>query len=70
MGVAKEVSIKRVPGLISSKKCVQHKKTKPLQDVRNHRTENRKETVSSETVSNHHRLYASRTSLNSKRNRR
>lgn len=43
--------------------------TKPLQDVRNHQ-ENRKETVSSETVSNHHRLYASRTSLNSKRNRR
>jgi len=39
--------------------------TKPLQDVRNHQ-ENRKETVSSETVSNHHRLYASRTSLNSK----
>ena len=47
--------------------CVQHRKTKPLQDVRNHQ-ENRKETVSSETVSNHHRLYASRTSLNSKRN--
>ena len=47
--------------------CVQHRKTKPLQDVRNHQ-ENRKEMVSSETVSNHHRLYASRTSLNSKRN--